>query len=140
MAKPARRKSDYIILPLVGLAVFLLIWRLYPSVRPQGEMQWVEGSAFADSIAAAIRGYARRQGPEGKLPKDNDFVALGLTSDDLDGKYFNQSVDGMFSFAVTGLNPLKFTVTVVNPNLNPFRATLDQDGTVKETYMITISE
>ena len=80
-----------------------------------------------------LRAYTAEQGADGRLPEDNDFEVLGFAPGDLDGTWFNQSKDKMFSFTVVSLNPLKFTVTAVNENLDPnLIITLDQDGTWTE--------
>ncbi len=80
------------------------------------------------TIAVAIREYAAEVGVDGQLPADNDFRVLGFEEGELDGMYFNQSTDKMFSFSVSSLEPLKYTVISVNEDLEPSVLTIDQDG------------
>jgi F0F1-type ATP synthase assembly protein I len=112
----------------VGMAVLLFIEVFLPIPHRRQEAIWAEGKAILGSISTGIRAYAAEQGADGQLPEDNDFDVLGFIAGDLDGTYFNQSTDKMFSFTVVSLNPLEFTVTAVNKNLKPNIVTLDQDG------------
>lgn len=138
MPKTGRPKSDYVMLALVAVAVFAF-WVLIPQA-PRGTSPWAEGRAIGGCIASAIVAYAAEHGPDGPLPVDDDFAALGFDPNDLDGHYFNQRKDGMFSFKVTSLEPLKFTVTVTNPALDPPQFTLDQDHKWSEARPATEEE
>jgi hypothetical protein len=95
---------------------------------------------MASTIATAIQAYAADPQTNGQLLAPDDFAALGFDPNDLDGHYFNQSKDKMFSFKVTSLEPLKFTVTVTKPALDPPQFTLDQDRKWLETRPATEEE
>jgi len=112
----------------VGMAVLFFIEVFVPLPHRREYAIWSEGKAIMGTISTGIRAYAAEQGPDGQLPEDNDFVVLGFAPYDLDGTYFNQSTDKMFSYTVVSLYPLKFTVTAVNENLKPNTVTLDQNG------------
>jgi hypothetical protein len=115
------------------LAMFIIIWFFIPPKRPSiDQLKWKEGKAITRNITSAIRAYAAEEDPNGELPADNDFDALELKVEYLDGIYFNQSTDKMFSFTVFSLNPLRYTITVENKDLEPSTMTLDQDGTWTE--------
>lgn len=83
-------------------------------------------------VAMVIREYAAEVDVDGELPVDDDFEVLGFEEGELDGAFFNQSTDKMFSYSVSSLNPLEFIVTGVNDDLEPRMMTLDQDGTWTE--------
>ena len=133
MPKAGRPKSDYLILPLVAIAVFAFFWVLVPRGRVHQVSIWAEGKSIGGCIASAIHAYAADPLTNGQLLAPDDFAALGFEPNDLDGYYFNQSKDKMFSFKVTSLEPLKFTVTVTNPALNPAQFMFDQDHKWSET-------
>ena len=114
----------------IGLVIVSLLSLCIPSrgPLPLHGSKWSEGRAIAGTIATAIRAYTGQKEPDGELLADNDFNALGFRAGDLDGTYFNQSTDKMFSFTINSLNPLIFTITVENKGLEPNMVTLDQDG------------
>ncbi len=116
----------------VSIAVLFIILFWLISHPPRKEPYYYmgsEGKGFIANISTAIRAYAAEQGADGQLPEDNDFEIFGFPLHYLDGEHFNQSTDKMFSFTVVSLNPLKFTVTAVNKNIEPnIIITLDQDG------------
>jgi hypothetical protein len=102
--------------------------------------KWSEGKAMMGSIATAIRAYCAEVGPTGPKPTsifveaDNDNW-LGFERDDLTGRYFGNKD---FSFKVTAMEPLEFTITCVagksgipDTPANPSAYTLNQDGLFK---------
>lgn len=92
------------------------------------EKQWMACKIAAWDIGTAISVYAGEHVSDGELPADNDFGVLRIKAEDLDGRYYNQTKDNMFSYTVHSLKPLKYTVTVTNKYLEPSVMTLDQDG------------
>jgi len=135
-AKGQKHRIGLMVLIGVAIAILFIIplwFVLHPPRKEPYYFMGCEGKGFIADIATAIRAYAAEQGADGQLPEDNDFEVFGFPSGYLDGTGFNQSTDKMFSFTVVSLNPLKFTVTAVNKNLDPnIIITLDQDGTWTE--------
>ena len=124
-----KRTSVVYVIILALILIFVIFLRTInkiDSTRPAA--RWSEGKALMYAIATEIRAYAEKIGINGESPPDNDFGVLGFEKGDLDGTYFNQTTDKMFSYTVSSLNPLKFTITVVNEDLEPRVITLDQDG------------
>jgi len=74
--------------------------------------KWSEGKAMMGSIATAIRAYHAERGPTGSEPTTLyvSETGIGFERGDLTGTYFG---DEDFSFEVTSMNPLKFTITCV---------------------------
>jgi hypothetical protein len=81
------------------------------------------------SIATAIRAYHAEKGPTGAAPTTLAMAAtgLGFAAGDLTGTYF---VDADFSFSVTAMDPLAFTITSTPSatTLVPAAYTLNQAG------------
>jgi len=117
-------------LPIIFIVLHVLLPRPF-LVRTRFQVtKWSEGKAMAGCISTYIKDYASEKGPDRDLPEDNDFKELGFLDGDLDGTYFNQK---MISFNVQSLDPLKFTITVRNEELDPNTVTLDQDGNWTES-------
>lgn len=113
---------------LVIVSLLCFIPRRCIPTQPRFSSKWGEGQAIAGTIATAIRAYAEKESADVTFPEDNDFDTLGFTTGDMDGTYFNQTTDKMFSFTIHSMNPPRFTITVVNENLEPNMITLNHDG------------
>jgi hypothetical protein len=92
------------------------------------ESKWVEARAAMGVISTAIRAYHVEVGPDGQPPRD--IGALGITPQDLDGRYFG-AVD--YAIAVSSMNPLTFTITCTpgakhDAPKYPAKRTLDSKG------------
>jgi prepilin-type N-terminal cleavage/methylation domain-containing protein len=96
--------------------------------RRADSAKWTEGRSMMGTIATAIRCYHAEVGESGQPPSSmwND---LGLRPNDFDGTYFDS---GDFSFEVTSMNPLAFTVTATHSYLLPSGYILDQNGLFEE--------
>jgi prepilin-type N-terminal cleavage/methylation domain-containing protein len=91
--------------------------------------KWSEGKAMMGTLGTAIRAYHGNVGPSGAAPTALGVgnTGLGFAPGDLTGKWF---VDADFSFRVTSMDPLRFTITS-NPTtttLNPVSYQLDESG------------
>lgn len=107
----SRTAFTLIELMVVVLIVSILAAVMIPIIRGRiDSAKWTEGKAIMGSIATSIRAYAAEHGENGDLP--NTFrsgnTGLGFAAGDLDGTYFTEN---SFSFTVTTLLPLDFTVT-----------------------------
>lgn len=107
---------------LAGIAIPILRGRIDAA-------KWSEGKATLGTIATAMRAYHAAKGPTG--PAATTFwisgTGLGFVAGDLTGTYF---LDGDFSFNVTSMDPLQYTVTCTpsTVSLYPASYTLDQNG------------
>jgi type IV pilus assembly protein PilA len=72
--------------------------------------KWSEGKVMMGSIATAIRAYRAEKGTTGAAPTVLGLgnTGLGFAAGDLTGDFF---ADADFSFSVTAMDPLTFTVT-----------------------------
>ena len=86
-------------LMVVILIVGILAAVAVPIMRGRiDQAKWSEANAAAGSIKTAVRAYIAEKGPTysysnvliGKLDTQSIYEALGFSSSDLDGKYFNQ--------------------------------------------------
>jgi len=115
-------------LMVVILIVAILASVVIPILRGRIDAaKWAEGKAMIGSIATAIRAYHSEKGPSG-LPPTSFGVedrGLGFVAGDLTGTYF---VDGDFSFQVTSMDPLQYTVTATKATLDPTSYRLDEAG------------
>jgi len=128
-----RKLGGYWLADFCGLAsLLLLIILLLPSFTPHqlqlNRAKWSEGRAGMGMISTSIKSYAAEADNVSKEKYPQTLKDLGIAASDLDGSYFNQSSDNMYSFTVKSLHPLKYTITATNSSLEPPQMTLDQDG------------
>ncbi len=124
-----RKGFTLIELMVVVLIVGILAAAAVPLMRGRvNSAKWSEGKAMMGTIATAIRQYHANVGKTGAPPTSlwiGESCNLGFNTNDLDGSYFNGDY---FSFEVTSMNSLTFTITATHPSLDPSGCTLDQDG------------
>jgi type IV pilus assembly protein PilE len=126
----SRKGFTLIELMVVILIVAILATLAIPFLRGRVDAaKWSEGKSMMGSIATAMRMYHAKNGAAGAAPTILGVGAtgLGFTSGDLTGTYF---VDADFGFAVTSMDPLRFTVTCTpsSTTLNPASCQLDETG------------
>jgi type IV pilus assembly protein PilA len=116
-------------LMVVILIISILAGVVIPRVYGQeSAAKWSEGRAAMGTIATAIRAYCAIDVGSGAIPVNlwvDEPDSLGFGRGDLHGTYFDGSE---FSFTVTSVLPLKFTITATKPGLFPPAYQLDQDG------------
>jgi type IV pilus assembly protein PilA len=124
-----RKGFTLIELMVVVLIVGILATVALPLMRGRiDSAKWSEGKAMMGTIVTAIRQYHANVGTAGAPPTSlwlGSPCNLGFNINDFDGSYFNSD---SFSFEVTNMNPLTFTITATHPSLNPRGYKLDQDG------------
>jgi len=119
-----------IVVIIAGILVSVVI----PIVKGRIDAaKWSEGKAMMGSVATAIRAYHAEKGPTGAAPTILGVgnTGLGFAAGDLTGNYF---ADADFSFSVSSMDPLQFTVTAQpvtagDRPTNPASYILDQTGT-----------
>ena len=115
-------------LMIVVLIVAILAAVVIPILRGRIDAaKWSEGRAMIGSISTAIRAYHSEKGPSGAAPTIIGVgnTGLGFVGGDLTGAYF---ADGDFSFNVTNMDPLTYTVTATKATLNPTSYQLNEAG------------
>jgi type IV pilus assembly protein PilA len=117
-------------LMVVILVISILVAVAIPILRgPISSGKWVEGKTMMGDIATAIRAHCA--GSSGSISKPINLWAdepnnLGFARGDLTGNYFDGND---FSFSVTSVVPLVFTVTAgPKPGLFPEQYQLDESG------------
>jgi prepilin-type N-terminal cleavage/methylation domain-containing protein len=119
---------------LIELMVVIVIVSILASVAIPilrgriNEAKWSEGRAMIGTIARAIRAYHAEKGYTAPAPTAfGGPTGLGFFPGDLSGKYF---IDADFTFSVTSMDPLLFTVTgtATTTTLVPPSYTLNQSG------------
>ncbi len=116
-----------IVIVIVGVLASVAI----PILRGRiNEAKWSEGKAMMGTVARAIRAYHGEKGPSGQPPTNFGIntTGVGFRPGDLAGSYF---IDADFTFNVTSMDPLIYTVTCTptTTSLRPASYTLNQAGT-----------
>ncbi len=124
-----RRGLTLVELMVVILIAAILTVAVMPFMRRRAHSaKWSEGKSMMGTIATAIRCYHAEVGETGEPPVSlwsGEDCTLGFRTYDFVGNYF-KSDD--FSFEVTNMNPLVFTVTARHSTLVPRGYKLDDDG------------
>jgi prepilin-type N-terminal cleavage/methylation domain-containing protein len=117
-------------LMVVILVISILVAVTIPILRGQVSAgKWAEGKTMMGDIATAIRSYCAVSSGSTSTPTNlwvGEPNSLGFLRGDLAGAYFDGND---FSFSVTQVVPLEFTVTA-GPKLDlvPTQYQLDQSG------------
>ncbi len=126
----AKKGFTLVELMVVVLIVSILAAVAIPILRGRIDAaKWAEGKAMMGTIATAIRAYHAEVGPSGTAPTaivGSGSTELGFLASDLTGTYFDSSD---FSISVTSMDPITYTITASNSDLNPSSVTLNQAGT-----------
>ncbi len=79
--------------------------------------KWAEGRTMAENLAKSLRDYAQREGAKGMYGEGQPSLsAMGLTAEDLSGKYFDYSnFTWNTKYTEGGSPPLDFKITVSAP-------------------------
>ena len=113
-----------VVILIISILAAVVLPRLYGQVSAA---KWSEGKTTMGTIATSIRAYCAGEGTV--APPTSFWVdepdSLGFARGDLSGNYFNGND---FSFSVTSVIPLVFTVTATKPGLYPPQYQLDQSG------------
>jgi len=124
-----RRGFTIVELMVVVLIAAILAVGVLPFMRRRfHSAKWSEGKSMMGTIATAIRCYHAEVGESGEPPASlwaGENHSLGFRTNDFEGNYFKGDD---FSFEVTGMNPLVFTVTATHSSLTPSGYKLDDDG------------
>ena len=131
----SRKGFTLIELMVVILIVGILAAVAIPIMRGRiDQAKWSEGNSAAGSIRTAVRAYIAEKGPTydytgllGALDTQAIYQALGFSSNDLDGKYFNQ---GDYSITAVTADPPSCAISVTSTKAGgpPGTGTLDANA------------
>jgi len=114
-------------LMVVILIISIMVAVAIPMLRRQAcSAKWSEGKTLMGTITTAIRAHCSVSSPT--VPENfwlDEPNNLGFARGDLTGAYFE---DDDFSFNVTSMNPLEFSITATRSELLPQQYHLDQGG------------
>jgi prepilin-type N-terminal cleavage/methylation domain-containing protein len=114
-----------VVILIISFLAGVVIPRIYGQ---ESAAKWSEGRAAMGTIATAIRACCAIDVGSSTIPVNlwaDEPDSLGFARNDLDGKYFEGDD---FSFTVTSVLPLVFTITATKPGLFPPAYQLDQTG------------
>jgi len=96
--------------------------------------KWSEGKAIMGTIGTSLRTHVAEKGAS--YTAVPTLAQLGFSASDLNGTYFTggESGAGDFSWAITGHDPIAFTITATAPSgiSSPSQITLDAKGVFTE--------